>query len=390
MTDSPRPSNTEHPVALGSFRSWLRVLWRGRDIDGIYIPRLLFVCLTTLLTSPLRAWERIRYGRTLRATTIHPSPIFIIGHWRSGTTHLQNLLCQDKNLGFLSTFQAMAPGFCLTGDPGMKRRLATLTNSRYKTRLIDNIPLSLDAPQEDEFALAGLTPWAFIHAFSFPRQTMEIFRKAVLFEDMGAASMSEWMRAYLSILRKATWISGGRRLVAKNCAHSARIKTLLKLFPDAKFIHIHRNPYQVFLSTLHLYRTVLLHSQLQRVDPMHIETCVLRVYVQLMQRFLCDKSLIPAGNLVEIRFEDLEREPLDQLQRIYSDLGLPGFGSAERDFRAYLASVSAYRKNRYEMTASDVAKINEQWAFAFDAWGYERVEPQLAQASMRHGRYDTN
>ncbi len=375
MTDRARPSHTEHPVALGSFRSWLRLAWQGRGIDPVFLPRFLFVCLTTLLTSPLRGWETIRYHRALKETTIHPSPIFIIGHWRSGTTHLQNILCQDPNLGFLSTFQAMAPGFCLMGDKTIKPALARLTHSRYQTRLIDNIPLALDAPQEDEFALAGMIPTAFIHAFSFPRRTMDFFRRVVLFDGTSAAAIREWTRTYLSILRKATWIHEGRRLVAKNCAHSARIKTLLQLFPDAKFIHIHRNPYEVFSSTLHMFKTVHRHAQLQAVSSAHMEACVLQIYTQLMDRFLRDKAMIPAGNLVEMRYEGLEHEPLEQLKRIYEGLALPGFEDAEEPFRTYLASVASYQKNRYTIRSDEIAKVNEHWAFAFDQWGYERLDP---------------
>lgn len=375
MARATRPSNAEHPVALGSFRSWMRLLRSSRGIDGAYVPRMVFVSLTTLLTSPLRLWERVRYGRRIRSTAIHPSPIFIIGHWRSGTTHLHNLMCQDKNLGYLSTFQAMAPGFCLVGERAIKQFLAKQAKSRYPTRLIDNIPLSFDAPQEDEFALANMSPRSFLHAFTFPQQAQDFFGRYVLFDDPSEAALSQWIDTYVTLLRKATLSNGGKRLVVKNCAHTARIKTLLDLFPDAKFIHIHRNPYHVFLSTLHMHRTVLPRSQLQEIEPDQVETHVLRFYDQLMRRFLTDRSLIPTGNLVEIRFEDLEESPLAQLRYVYDGLGLPGFAAAEAGFRSYIDSVADYRKNAYELDGSVIAKVNQHWQLAFDQWGYDRLEP---------------
>ena len=375
MTEAKRPSNTEHPVALGSFRSWLRLLLSRRGVDRAYILRLLFVSFTTLLTSPLRLWERVRYRRIINSTAIHPSPIFIIGHWRSGTTHLHNLLCQDTNLGYLSTFQAMAPGFCLVGQKRVKKILAGITRARYPTRLIDNVPLALDAPQEDEFALASMSPHSFLHVFSFPRQAQYFLERYVLFDRLSKATRARWIDAYLTVLRKATLRSGGNRLVVKNCAHSARIKTLLDLFPDAKFIHIYRNPYHVFLSTLHLYKTVLPRSQLQGVEPDELEAFILRAYPELMNRFLTEKSLIPAGSLVEIKFEDLEASPLVQLRHIYDGLGLPGFAAAEPGFRSYIDSVSDYKKNAYELDGSVIAKVNRHWRLAFDQWGYERLEP---------------
>jgi len=352
----------------------MRLLWDGKGIDRAYIPRLLFVSLTTLLTSPLRLWDQARYGSAIRQTSIHPSPLFIVGHWRSGTTHLHNLLCQDKSFGHLSTFQAMAPGFCLMGDKYIKPALAMLARKRYPTRLIDNIPLAFDAPQEDEFALASMSPRAFIHGFSFPRQAEGFFERYVLFHDVSESVRIQWRDTYMRLLRKITFASGGRRLAIKNCGHSARIQTLLELFPDAKFIHIHRNPYDVFLSTVHMHKTVLPRSQLQDIDPDQIEANVLRFYERLMGRFLIDKTLIPAGNLVEIRYNDLERSPLDQLRTIYGTLGLPGFGAAESAFSRYIDSIAGYKKNAYKMDAAVIEKVNRRWAFAFDEWGYHRLE----------------
>ncbi|MFC2078454.1 sulfotransferase [Candidatus Bipolaricaulota bacterium] len=319
------------------------------------------------------------YGRASKRTAIHPSPVFIIGHWRSGTTHLHNLMCQDKNFGYVSTFQAMAPGFCMVGDKRIKPALAKLAGRRYPTRLIDNIPLALDAPQEDEFALATLSPYSFVHAFTFPKQAAFFFKRYVLFEGISEVVRATWIRTYLAILRKATLRSGGRRLVTKNCGHSARIRTLLDLFPDAKFVFIHRNPYELYLSTVHTHNTVIPRSQLQDADPDQIEARVLQFYPQLMGRYLADRSLIPEGNLVEVRFEDLDASPLGQLRHVYESLGLPGYDGAEPEFRLYLDSVSDYKKNAYEMNDDIVAKVNAHWQVAFDEWGYERLEasPQV-------------
>ncbi len=375
MTQPTRPTNAEHPAALGSFRSWIKLLRLGGRIDRAYLPRALFVSLTTLLTSPLRLWERVRYGRRIRGTAIHPAPVFIVGHWRSGTTHLHNLLCQDENLGYLSTFQAMAPGFCLVGDGTVKRFVAKVAGSRYPTRLIDNVPLAFDAPQEDEFAVANLSPHSFVHTFSFPRRAEEFFERCVLFDGPSEAVRSQWIDAYLAVLRKATLVSGGKRLVVKNCAHTARIRTLLELFPDAKFVHIHRNPYEIFLSTVHMRTTVLPRSQLQEIEPERVEAHVLQFYDRLMRRFLAERSLIPDGHLVEIRFDDLEASPLDQLRRVYDGLGLPGFAAAEPAFRSYLDAVAGYRKNVYELDGNVIAKVNAHWPYAFETWGYERLEP---------------
>jgi hypothetical protein len=159
----------------------------------------------------------------------------------------------------------------------------------------------------------------------------------------------------------------------KNCADAGRIRVLLELFPDTKFIHVCRNPYDLFLSTRRLWNVVLWRSQLQEIDPAEVDRLVLQFYPQLMQKYLADRELIPAGNLVEVRFEDLEVAPLAEARRIYEALDLPGFAIAEPAFRAYLASVADYQRNEYELTADVIDQVNQHWAVAFDEWGYPRL-----------------
>lgn len=364
----------EHPVAMGSARNWFRLLWKHGGIAPKYLTRVLFVTLTTLLTSPVRAYERAHYGRAVKDTQIHGDPIFIIGHWRTGTTHLHLLLCQDPQWGFTPMFQTLAPGFFLTGRGLIEKIVGFWLVKGHPTRFIDNIPLRIAAPQEEEFALANMTPHAFLHVFSFPRRAAEIFARTTLFQGITPDALTEWSTCYLEILRKATLHSGGKQLMLKNCAHTGRIRALLELFPNAKFIHMCRDPYDLFMSTKNLWQVVLSKSQLQTITPEEVERLILQFYSQLMQQYLADRALIPAANLVEVRFEDLERDPLGETCRIYEALHLPGYTEAEPLFRSYLTSITGYKKNKYQLTADVIDLVNQHWAFAFEEWGYQRCE----------------
>jgi len=377
MAQQKRPRLYEHPFIFGSFWSWIKLLWQNRSIDRQFIPRALFVTLVSLLTSPLRIYESLRFGRTVKKTVVHPSPIFIIGHWRSGTTHLHNILVRDKNLGCVSMWQAFAPGLCLIDERVFKNPFNKIAKKWHPTREIDNIPLSMDNPEEEDLAIANMSPYSYLHMYSYPRRATYFFETYITyFGNLPKSTLDKWGKVYLLILRKATLKAGGKRLVIKNCADSARIKALLELFPDAKFIHIYRNPYNIFRSTQHLYRVVMERTQLQEVGQGEHENWVLRFYAQLMQKLLADKSLIPAGNLVEVKYEDLDREPLAQLRKIYETLSLLGFAEAEPAFRAYLDSISGYQKLAHkQLDDSAITKINRNWQFAFDALGYKRVEP---------------
>jgi len=371
-------SALEHPAALGGFRSWCRLMASSECIDRAFRARLLAVSLSTLLTSPLRAYESARHGAALRRTRIHASPLFILGHWRTGTTHLHNLLAQDRQFGFLSTFQAMAPGFCLIGERCIKPLLACIAARLHPTREIDNMPLVLDGPQEESFAMANVSPCAWLHLYTLPRQADEIFAKYALLEGLTEDQRAEWRTAYLTVLRKATLRSQGRPLVLKDPANTARVSELLALFPEARFVHITRDPYRILPSMLGVWRVVLAKSQLQSVSSKQVEEYVLAFYRRLLGRFLAERHSIPPGRLVEVRYEDLETAPLQELERIYDGLGIAGFAAARPALNAYLESVRGFEKNKYEVDARVVARVNEHWRFAFDAWGYPmRATPPL-------------
>jgi hypothetical protein len=239
--------------------------------------------------------------------------------------------------------------------------------------MIDNIPLKMDAPQEDEYAIANLCPYSFLHMFSFPRQSYLYFQKYALFEEISPKELSEWSFYHLQILKKATIFSGGAPLVLKNPAHSGRLPTILDIFPEAKFIHLVRNPYDVFLSMRQLYKVVLPRSQLQKIQWEQVEDNILKFYSRLMTKFLDERHLIPSKNLIEVKFEDLESTPLETIRSIYAHLELPAFMEAESHVKKYLETVANYRKNQYHLTADVIARVNQNWEFAFKTWGYEKI-----------------
>ena len=177
----------------------------------------------------------------------------------------------------------------------------------------------------------------------------------------------------------------------KNPVNTARIRLLLELFPDAKFVHAVRCPYDVFASTVHLHSRILPLTTLQRIPLKPATPIILSIYEDMMRRFLEDRDCIPPGNLVEVRFEDLERDPLGELRRVYDTLGLPGFAEAEPAMRAYVDSQRAYQKNRLELSDQDRRDVSERWAFAFRAFGYpsdaETTEaPRRAPHALPGGR----
>jgi hypothetical protein len=175
---------------------------------------------------------------------------------------------------------------------------------------------------------------------------------------------------YLFILKIATIHARGRQLVLKNPVNTARIRMLLELFPDAKFIHIHRSPYEVFASTRNLNRSITSFTTLQSLDMQQSEETVFELYEGMMRRFFADRALIPAANFADVAFADLERDPLGEIRRLYTALSLPGYAGAESALQRYIADQASYRKNGFTLPEGDRVRIADRWRFAFTELGY--------------------
>ncbi|MCG9892194.1 MAG: sulfotransferase [Thermosynechococcaceae cyanobacterium MS004] len=369
-TDLFKNSQLGYQIGLIGFTRLSNILRLTHYAIGIhprYVLRLLLIASTSLITLPLRLWEKMVWERRIINTpTVHP-PIFIIGHWRSGTTHLHNLISQDPAFGYLSMYQSIVPDCSLVGGNWLKSLLSKIVPVK---RPMDNMTWPIDAPQEEEIALAKTMPYAFYTQFLFPHSTLPLFKKFVLLQDASEAFMREFKRKYYRLLQIASIHADGKQLVLKNPVNTARIHLLLELFPGAKFIHIHRCPYDVFASTRNLRSSLLLLTTLQSLDPGNVDNTILELYEDMMQQFFRDRPSIPSGQIVEVGFEELEREPLKVLQRIYEELNLPGFNNVLPAFESYLASQRAYQKNQFQLSVQERELIDRRWAFAFQRFGY--------------------
>jgi hypothetical protein len=145
------------------------------------------------------------------------------------------------------------------------------------------------------------------------------------------------------------------------------------MFPGARFVHIHRNPYTVFQSTVHTHATGLPFARLQDTSPLDWSERIIRQYKEVYDAFFEQRRLIPDGHLHETSFEKLEKDPVGEMRKLYASLGLPEFGLVEPALRTYLDSLSSYRKNVFPELALDVRRhIAQEWGRCFDEWGYAR------------------
>lgn len=350
-----------------SLKDWLKLVLTNGSVALKHYPRIFFIDLLSIIGIPFRFYEKWRLRKKISSTELSEQPIFIIGHWRSGTTHLHNLLVQDSQFGYITMLQASFPKSFITSNffkRFMKRFLPP-------TRPMDSMKMGIYEAQEEEMALGNMFPYSFYNGWYFPRRMLEFYFKYVRFNQISLSLMEQWRRIYDFLLKKATFFMKGKRLVLKNPVNTARIKFLLDLYPNAKFVHIYRNPFEVYASTRHFYKTTVEAFMLQRITEEEIEDNILEIYSKMMKSYFIESKLIPQGNLVELKFEDLEKDPIFQLQRIYEILNLKGYEQAEPKFLKYLQSIKSYKKNKFKYSKDLIDRVNAHWSFTIEKWGYK-------------------
>jgi omega-hydroxy-beta-dihydromenaquinone-9 sulfotransferase len=369
------PTKLKHRWSVGhnylagiSAGDWWRLLRENRfAVDPVYWHRAALITLASLVNSYYRRQEERRYGAIVENTAITEPPLFVLGHWRSGTTHLHNLVAQDADqFAWANTFQVVNPHTFLCTEKIHTRRFAFLVPHK---RPMDNMALSFESPQEDEFAMLLRCFYSLYLGVTFPRRD-SYYSRYLTFEGVPDQEIAEWKQALLWFAKKLTYLYG-RTLVLKSPAHTARIKLLLDVFPEARFVHIHRNPYSVFRSSQHYFDTAAWFLYMQRPNRETVDRDILERYNVLYDSFFKCRGLIPHGNYHEMCFEDLEREPLVEMRRLYDRLGLKGFDAVEPKLQKYVASLAGYQKNEFSEVPQPLREaVATSWKRSFDEWGY--------------------
>lgn len=379
---------TTPPSSLPHRRSWIYQFafgmtsrtWRDlrRVTSGFDAPyRHRRAALAALrATNDLYAYrERRHYAEAVAATPLAGPPLFVLGHWRSGTTLLHNLLALDTRRATPTAMQAGFPEtFILAG-----RLFPTLTRPFFpKERPMDSVRFGLHVPQEDEFAVAIASGCSPLLSQIFPRDAAH-FDRFLTLDDATPAERKRWAEATTTFLRKVTFAER-KPLLLKSPEHTARVPHLLRLFPDARFVHIARDPLDVYRSTWHLERTMTWKTCLQVPDMEALRERVLARYPTLVGAYLRGRTLIPPGRLCEVRFETLRENPRATLERIYDTLDLGGFGEhlavplGER-----LCHIRAYRPNDHtRLPPEEADEVRERWRAGFEAFGYDTGEGSVA------------
>ena len=323
--------------------------WLLRDPRGL-LPRNLHRASGLLLRASAASLLG-RLGPSLPAGRKIP-PVFIVGFWRSGTTWLHELLTLDPEVAFPTCYDCLAPGHAhWTAD----RAIPFLRNRFASRRPMDEMEIRVDFPMEDEFFLLNQGVRSFYELFLFPDEGVGHL-EALDPEGFPESDRQAWLAAMHRLLALLSR-GGAKRAILKSPTHAFRIPFLLRHFPEARFIHIHRDPVPVFLSTRH---TWLANARMYAMDPKRSQQDLDGLLLACYQRYrgCLDEARAEAGaeRWLDLDYGQLCADPASALERVYQAFGWEGFETQASRIATYQEARSNFRPNRFE-TASDETNV---------------------------------
>ena len=357
-----------HPLCGSNPDTLLKLLTTNGSISMKRLSQVGFMSLISLTLWPFSTVERVLMDLTRGQRSSIEDPIFIVGYWRSGTTHLHNVLSRSQQFGYISPLATGLPwnilGIVRLFEPLLEKALP-------EDRHVDRVAVKPDSPQEDSIPLASMGAASYYHGLYFPKRFQHHFQQGVFFDEDNPQVIEKWQRYHIHLLEKVSIHQQGKQLLIKNPVYTGQIRQLQKIWPEAKFIHIYRNPYVVFQSTHHFFSQLLPELALQNYQDLPINDLILESYPRMIKALQSDSADLPANSFVEIRFEDFETNPIGEIEKIYQTLELPGFEQNLHCFKSYLSDIKGYQKNRYSFDPKIIELIESRWQPFINQWDYQ-------------------
>ena len=275
------------------------------------------------------------------------APIFIVGLPRTGTTLLHGLLAQDLNVCHApATWEVMFPSPPPSFGENKRikraeRRLACFDLLAPEFRKIH--PMSASFPQECIVIMSH----SFMSDQFCAMYDVPAYQSWLLRQDMDPA-----YKFHRQFLQHLQYGRPARRFVLKAPAHLLSMDALFETYPDALVVQTHREPLEVLPSAASL-TTVLRSIFSDSVDPAAIGREMTKYWEDALEKFLNSRKGLRSHAFFDVDYEDLVRDPIALVRRIYDRLGSGLSSAVELRMRTFLESNSPARHGRHSYSLAE-------------------------------------
>ncbi len=347
------------------------IIWKGLfknkfQVSPKYIPQVLLALFMSGVLLPFTIGESLYYRNKIKTSPVK-KPIFILGHWRTGTTLLQNLISKDPETAFLDPMSGYSHNTAL-----MRAILkGSIDSMLAEVRVMDNMEYKVDLPLEEYVVFSTCYHNAMWEMNIYPK-SRDMYMDYAFVDELPEKQKKGWLKNYDKMLRKITYRTGGKSLVLKSPDATARALLLKETYPDAKFINIYRNPYAVVRSSINMYQKMFRVWGIQEVPSYdEIEEFVIKGFKRMYLKYFSDLQKIPKEDIIEFKFEEFEKNPMPLLENAYRQFGW-NYDAAKPEIQKFWDSLAGYKKNDFDYPDELISKVNEELGFYFEHYGYEK------------------
>ncbi len=385
------------------FRCNYKAFFKAKGTNYRLTPkRLAVLFIWLLLYVPAQVFNRVFF---LIDELIFPayrkqkieSPLFIVGNPRSGTTFLHHLLELDKERynSFLTWEMIFAPSISQrklisAGVTLMKwigAPVQRLVRRMNKGITMDEKahPIRINGSEEDDHILmhawSSATQWGF---YPIPEELLPYF---FFDRDLPLEKQDKIMRFYKNMVQRQLYAHGGRQtLLSKNPAFTPKLASLLRHFPDARFINLARNPLQALPSMVNYMSTGWeLFADPIEAHPYTREIMdVMAHFYRYPLEFFEDKP----ATCFFIKYDDLVREPEEIVHAIYDWLGQDVQPEYQELLDQQFAKARAYRSEHlYDLKNMGLteAQVQERFADVLEHYEFDLPDHGLPERNIWGG-----
>lgn len=300
-------------------------------------------------------------------------PLFIMGMPRTGTTVASYLLAQDPARRSLLKWEALDSAPPATPD-------TLYTDPRCQDMLAQEKQM-LEAIAASGFVLPhwedadGPTECMFLHEQDFKGLLWDSFTPGTryaewMFNECDATSAYEYQKRVLQVLQSG--VPG--RWSLKMPSHSVHLEALLKVFPDARIVWSHRDPYKATGSLCNLLMLpASMNLKEEAIDKVALgQNCKMQMREHVM-RPLAVRERIGDEPFFDLHHADFVRDPMGQMRKLYEWDGLPFTQEVEDRMTAWLRDTpqhklgkTQYTLDEYGLSVEELKPIFAEYLAAFD------------------------
>ncbi|MFK8186311.1 MAG: beta-ketoacyl synthase N-terminal-like domain-containing protein [Phormidesmis sp.] len=303
---------------------------------------------TRLLVNRLEIQAELKRHPEILQTPV-TQPLFILGLPRTGSTYLHNLLCQDPSVRWLSLWEGYTPypspdPKTYTSDPRIQQTQNTFKNYEFFTPESTAMhKYDAHAPEECVWLLQNDFACT---SFSFLTQ-IPAYTAWLKQQDM--TPVYAYYRQQLQLL---DWKFSSDRWVLKNPFHLADLSALETIFPDARFIQTHRDPYRVVASYCRLIEN-LRPVYSDQLDKRAIGQEILGILAHQVEQGMKARAAISQERLCDISFGSLVKDPVGTVRQIYNHFGYEMSQEMDKNIQQYINNNPRYKHGKYSYSLEE-------------------------------------